>query len=167
MVQILNTYYYLIIQIVEPKSNKKVVITSGYFNPAHIGHVNLMRDAKKLGDFLVVIVNSDEQVKIKGSAPFMPEVERVEIVKAIKYVDEVFLSIDKDRTVAESLAAVAKKYPDAELFFAKGGDRNSGNIPENETKSCKDFNITIINDVGGGKVQSSSWLIENVANKRI
>jgi len=145
---------------------KKLVITSGYYNPVHIGHVNLMRDAKSFGDFLVVIVNSDEQVKIKGSVPFMLEEERMEIIRAIKYVDEVFLAIDKDKTVAESLIAVAQKYPDVELFFAKGGDRNSGNIPEGETKACNDFNIKIVNDVGGGKVQSSSWLLENVAKTK-
>lgn len=140
---------------------KKVIITSGYFNPLHIGHINLIREARKLGDFLVVIVNNDGQVKIKGSIPFMPEQERIEIIKALRYADDVILAIDKDRTVAESLIAIAKKYPDAELIFAKGGDRNSGNIPENEIKACKDFNIKVINDVGGGKVQSSSWLLKN------
>ena len=147
------------------KSNKKVVITSGFFNPLHIGHVNLIKEAKNLGDFLVVIVNNDSQVKLKGSCPFMPEQERIEIIKALRYADDVILAIDKDKTVAESLASIAKKYPEDELFFAKGGDRNSGNIPENETKVCKDFNITIINEVGGGKVQSSSWLIKNAAKK--
>ena len=149
----------------EPKSNKKVVITSGYFNPLHIGHINLIREAKKIGDFLVVIVNNDEQVKIKGSTPFMPEQERIEIIKALRYADDVILSVDKDGTVTESLVAIAKKYPEAELFFAKGGDRNSGNIPENEKKACEEFKITVINNVGGGKVQSSSWLIKN-ANKK-
>lgn len=143
------------------KINKKVVITSGYFNPLHIGHINLIREAKQTGDFLVVIVNNDEQVKLKGSVPFMPEQERIEIVKALRYADDVILAIDKDKTVAESLIAIAKKYPDAELFFAKGGDRNSGNIPEDETTACQDFNITVINEIGGGKVQSSSWLIKN------
>jgi cytidyltransferase-like protein len=141
----------------------KVVITSGYFNPIHVGHINLFREAKKLGDILVVIVNNDEQVKIKGSTPFMPEQERVEIIKAIKHVDEVLLSIDKDATQGESLKFVAKKYSSAELFCAKGGDRNSGNIPESEIKACSEFNIKIINNVGGGKVQSSSWLLKNVA----
>ena len=143
------------------KAMKKVVITSGYFNPLHIGHINLMREARKSGDFLVVIVNSDEQVKLKGSVPFMPEEERFEIIQAVKYVDEVFLAIDKDKTVGESLVAIAKKYPDAELFFAKGGDRHSGNIPESETIACQNYKIKIINDVGGAKVQSSSWLLEN------
>lgn len=141
---------------------KKIVITSGYFNPLHIGHINLMREAKKLGDFLIVIVNNDEQVKIKGSVPFMPEQEKIEIIRAIKYVDEVFLSIDKDKSVAESLKMVAKNHP-GELFFANGGDRHAGNIPE--AKVCEEFNIKMIDNIGGGKVQSSSWLVGRYRKK--
>lgn len=140
---------------------KKIVITSGYFNPIHSGHLNLFKEAKTLGDFLVVIVNNDEQVKVKGSAPFMSEIERVAIIQDLKHVDAVFLSIDKSASIAESLRAVAQKYP-GELFFAKGGDRNSGNIPEEEIKACQEFNIKVVNGVGGGKVQSSSWLINNI-----
>ncbi len=60
---------------------KKIIITSGYFNPLHIGHINLMKEAKKLGDILVVIINNDKQVKIKGSTPFMAEYERIDIIK--------------------------------------------------------------------------------------
>lgn len=140
---------------------KKIVITSGYFNPLHIGHMNLMREAKKLGDFLVVIVNNDRQVKVKGSMPFMSEKERVEIVKDIKHVDAVFLSIDEDLPISKSLRVIANQYK-GELFFAKGGDRNAGNIPESEKKVCEEFSIKIVNNVGGGKVQSSSLLLNNV-----
>ena len=138
---------------------KKVIITSGFFNPLHIGHINLIREAKKLGDFLIIIVNNDNQVNAKGSLPFMAEQERVEIIKALRYADDVILSIDQDRTVVESLIAIAKEYPDDELFFAKGGDRNADNIPEKDI--CDNLNIKIINGVGGDKVQSSSWLIKN------
>lgn len=141
---------------------KKIIITSGYFNPIHIGHINLIKEAKKLGDYLIVVVNNDEQVKIKGSVPFMPEQERIEIVKALKYADEVMLSVDTDKTVAKSLEAIAKKY-EGELFFAKGGDRNIGNLPENEVRVCDQFRIKVLNGVGGGKVQSSSWLLKNSA----
>jgi len=143
---------------------KKIIITSGYFNPLHIGHINLIREAKKLGDFLVVIVNNDEQVKIKGSVPFMAEQERIEIVKALRYADDVVLSIDKDGSVVKSLKMIAQKYP-GELYFAKGGDRNSSNIPE--VGVCKEFKIKIINGVGGNKVQSSSRLIEMAKEKNI
>ena len=140
---------------------KGIVITSGFFNPIHSGHLNLFREAKALGDFLVVIVNNDEQVKVKGSTTFMSEAERIAIIQDLKHVDSAFLSIDKSGSIAQSLRAVAQKYS-GELFFAKGGDRNSGNIPEEETKACQEFNIKVINGVGGGKVQSSSWLINNI-----
>lgn len=143
---------------------KKVIIASGYFNPSHIGHINYLREAKNLGDILVVIVNNDEQVKIKQSAPFMAEAERIEIIKAVKYVDEVFLSIDKDRSVCESLKAIAQTHSDSALFFANGGDRHAGNIPE--AKICEEFGIKMIDGVGGGKVQSSSWLLNKLVEKR-
>jgi len=140
---------------------RKIIITSGFFNPLHIGHINLIKEAKKFGDFLVVIVNNDEQVKIKGSVPFMPEQERIEIIKALRYADDVVLSIDKDMSVIESLKMIAKKYP-GELYFAKGGDRNADNIPEK--KVCEELGIKIINRVGGDKIQSSSQLINDAKN---
>lgn len=142
----------------------KIVITSGYFNPLHIGHINYLREAKNLGGILVVVVNNGEQVKIKGSVPFMSEQERVEIIKAIKYVDEVFLSVDKDGSVCESLRVLAKKYPASEIFFANGGDRHGGNIPEAEV--LKELRIKTIDGVGGGKVQSSSELLRNVGENK-
>lgn len=124
------------------------ICTSGYFNPLHVGHIRLLQESKALGDYLVVIVNNDEQVKLKGSVPFIPEDERVEIIKALRCVDEVVLSIDKDKTVCETLKMIK---PD---LFAKGGDSNDTNVPE------KDI-CPLVLGVGGGKIQSSSWLIEN------
>lgn len=140
---------------------KKVVITSGYYNPAHIGHLNLMREAKIIGSKLVVIVNNDEQVKQKGSVPFMSEKERLAIVKDIRYVDEAFLSIDKDRTVVKTLEKIFKKHKGCDLYFAKGGDSTSKNVPELQV--CEKYNAKVIFGVGGGKVQSSSWLLKNSA----
>lgn len=147
-------------------SKMKVVITSGFFNPLHVGHLNLMREAKKLGDFLVVILNNDQQVKIKGSVSFMSEKERLEIISDLRYVDEVFLSIDDDISISKSLENIAKKYKDNQLIFAKGGDRSIGNLPDSEKKVCKDFDIEIVSNVGGGKVQSSSWLINNTIEEK-
>lgn len=146
--------------------NKKIIITSGFFNPIHIGHINLIKKAKELGDFLVVIVNNDKQVKIKGSFPFMPEQERIEIVKALRYADDVILAVDNDGFVPKSLEMIAKKYQ-GDLYFAKGGDRNVSNLPESEISVCKKYNIKVINGVGGNKVQSSSWLIKNAGASNI
>ncbi len=144
----------------EPKSNKKIVITSGYFNPLHIGHINLINEAKKLGDYLIVIVNNDDQVKFKGSTPFMKEDERARIIKNLKFVDEVFLSIDVDDGYqSKTLESLAKRFAGCEVIFAKGGDRNFDNLPECEKKICGQYSIKVIGGVGGGKVQSSSWLL--------
>ncbi len=141
------------------KSNKTIVITSGYFNPLHVGHVNLMREAKKLGDYLIVVVNNDDQVLIKGSVPFMDEKERLEIVKNLKCVDEVFLSIDrKTGRQDETLAYLADTHKDCKIIFAKGGDSTMQNI---ESDTCAKKGIEIVLGVGGGKIQSSSWLINN------
>lgn len=138
---------------------KKVIVTSGYYNPLHIGHLNLFSQAKELGDILIVVVNNDEQVKLKGSVPFMDEKERVEMVKAVKYVDQVFLSSDKDRTVVKTLEEIFQQHKGEKLLFAKGGDSTKENVPEMDI--CKRFGAEIIFDVGGEKVQSSSWLIKN------
>jgi len=76
---------------VTPKKKKPVVVAvSGYFNPLHVGHLEMIEKSKKLGDKLVVIVNNDAQVKLKGSVPFMTLADRVKIISALRAVDEVF-----------------------------------------------------------------------------
>ncbi|MDO8663399.1 MAG: adenylyltransferase/cytidyltransferase family protein [Candidatus Wildermuthbacteria bacterium] len=133
--------------------SKIVVAVSGYFNPVHIGHVRMFEEAKKLGTKLVVIVNNDEQVKLKGSFPFMNEKERMEIIASFSAVDNVILAIDKDRTVCKTIELIK---PD---IFANGGDRTENNIPE--VAVCKEINCKMIFNVGkGGKIQSSSWLLK-------
>jgi len=69
------------------KNGKKIVITYGTFDLFHIGHLNLLKRAKKLGDYLIVGVSTDEFNAIKGKKSFFPYEHRVEIVKSIKYVD--------------------------------------------------------------------------------
>ncbi|MDC3156070.1 adenylyltransferase/cytidyltransferase family protein [bacterium] len=125
------------------------VAVSGYFDPIHIGHLEYLKLAKDLGDYLIVIVNNDYQSNLKKGKSFMNELDRVEIVKALKLVDEVFLSIDKDRTVCKSLE---KLKPD---IFANGGDRSTEEIPEAEV--CVNFNIKMIDGLGD-KIRSSSEL---------
>lgn len=128
------------------------VCISGYFNPLHVGHLAYMKAAKALGDELIVIVNSDKQVRVKGRVPFMSEEDRLEIVKAIRYVDEAVLSIDADLSVCRSLAMVK---PD---IFANGGDRHEDNIPEKEV--CETHGIRMVDGVGGGKLRHSSEIIK-------
>lgn len=129
-----------------------VVTTSGGFDPVHVGHIRLFREAKTLGDKLVVILNSDDFLLKKKGYVFMPFNERKEILESIKYVDEVVSSVDTDHTVSKTLE---KLRPD---IFAKGGDRNESNTPE--LTLCRELNIRVVFNVGGGKVQSSSWLVK-------
>lgn len=142
---------------------KNIVIASGYFDPIHVGHINYFKGSKELGDYLIVILNNDEQAKIKKGGAFMLESERAEIVKAVKYVDEVFLSVDKGISVVESLRVVAKMHPGSEFVFANGGDKHQGNVPE--VAVCNELNIKMVDNVGGKKVQSSSWLIKGTSKK--
>ena len=127
---------------------KKIAI-SGYFDPIHVGHIEYINNAKKLGDWLIVIVNNNKQCQLKKGKYFMHEDDRMLILKNIKAVDQVFLSIDDDKSVCKSLEAVN---PDV---FANGGDRNNSEIPE--TKICKENNIKIVDGLGD-KIRSSSEL---------
>ena len=135
----------------------KAIIVSGYFNPIHIGHLELFEKAKEAGDALWVIVNSDLQRKLKGSKEFMNENERYMIVSAIKYVDKALISIDKDKTQQATLTHLADSFnKDFDLFFANGGDQNNESIPE--VPICKEKGIGLIEGLGN-KIQSSSWLL--------
>jgi cytidyltransferase-like protein len=143
--------------MITKRNMKKSAITvcvSGYFNPLHTGHISLFKEAKKLGDYLIVIINNDKQVLMKKTIPFMKENERAEIIRNLKMVDRVVISIDKDKTVCKTLNKIN---PD---IFANGGDRkNIDDIPENEI--CDKLKIKMIFGIGGKKTQSSSKIIKN------
>ena len=127
---------------------KKVAI-SGYFDPIHVGHLEYIEMSKKLGDYLVVIVNNNKQCVLKKGKPFMDEMDRMKIVKAIKWVDEVFLSVDEDGTVCESLEKIK---PDV---FTNGGDRHNTECPE--AVVCRKYEIELLDGMGD-KIRSSSDL---------
>lgn len=136
---------------------KKAIIVSGYFNPIHKGHIEYFQNAKSNGDELFVIVNSDYQRLLKGSKEFQDENERLFIVENIRLVDKCFLSIDKDRTVVESIKMIFNEFGSWYQFsFANGGDQNNETIPERPI--CEDLGIDLIDGLGG-KIQSSSWLL--------
>ena len=137
---------------------KKAIIVSGYFNPIHKGHLEYFNNAKAMADELFVIVNSDHQRALKGSKEFQKEEERLFIVQNIKAVDKAIISIDKDRTVCESISSLFNNFSkDYDLAFANGGDQNNDSIPE--APICKKLGIDLIDGLGD-KIQSSSWLLK-------
>jgi D-beta-D-heptose 7-phosphate kinase/D-beta-D-heptose 1-phosphate adenosyltransferase len=126
----------------------------------------MFKEAKALGDELVVILNNDHWLVGKKGQPFMSQEERKEIIEAIKWVDRVVLTNHEpgytDRSVCDSLREIK---PDV---FANGGDRHPEGDPVPEVLICDELGIDVVYNVGtGGKVQSSSWLIAKAAGKDI
>jgi D-beta-D-heptose 7-phosphate kinase/D-beta-D-heptose 1-phosphate adenosyltransferase len=137
---------------------RKAVIVSGYFNPVHKGHLELFKKANEIGDFLIVLVNSDHQRKLKGSKEFQDENERLQIIQSLKSVGYACVSVDKDKTQVESLKMIYHKFGDVfDLIFANGGDQTNKTIPESLV--CNKLGITLVDGLGD-KIQSSSWLLK-------
>lgn len=137
------------------KQRPVTVAVSGAFDPIHVGHVRYIREAAKLGNRLVVILNSDDFLLRKKGFVFMPFADRKEILESIKGVDEVIGSVDEDQTVSKTLELVKP------AMFAKGGDRTGPeNIPEAVT--CRRIGCELVTGVGGGQVRSNGELSRKV-----
>ena len=136
----------------------KTIVVSGGFDPIHIGHVRMILKAAEYGN-VIVILNTDEWLEKKKGYTFMRWEERAEILKAISGVVDVVKCIDEDNTVCETLRLLSPTY------FANGGDRKEGNVPEE--KVCKNLDIEMLWGIGGNnKPQSSSWLVDAVRQKQ-
>lgn len=135
-----------------------VVAVSGGFDPVHIGHLNLLREAKALGDKLVVILNDDAWLVRKKGYAFMPEAERKALLESIRWVDEVVV---REPRGTHDVCHMLEKL--TVHIFANGGDRKSEeDIPE--AAVCKARGIRMVFNVGNdGKPQSSTWLVRNLA----
>ena len=134
----------------------KIVIVTGGFDPVHSGHIDYINSARALGDVLFVGVNSDSWLTRKKGRPFMPFIERVDILKNIKSVDRVIEFDDSDDTAINAIEQVKIQYPNDEIIFANGGDRTKENIPEMVVGG-----VEFVFGVGGNnKKNSSSWILE-------
>jgi cytidyltransferase-like protein len=137
----------------------KIVIVTGGFDPVHSGHLAYFQAAKKLGDRLVVGLNSDEWLTRKKGRPFMPLSERFALISSLRIVDEVITYNDDDGSSRDAIIRVRQQYPDAEIVFANGGDRTKDNIPEMDLAESK---LSFAFGVGGeDKKNSSSWILED------
>lgn len=138
----------------------KKVVVSGYLDPLHRGHCENMRLAAQLGDCLIVIMSSDEQIKRKYGYVLQPLHKRIErLVRKASFIQGIFVSIDKDSTQVETLKLIK---PDV---FAKGGDRTLDNMPQAELDVCKEIGCRVVYGLGG-KVNSSTAMRERIEKFR-
>lgn len=137
----------------------KIVLVTGGFDPIHSGHIQYFKYAKKLGDKLIVGLNSDAWLKRKKDKYFMNWSERATIARNLRMVDDVIDFDDSDGTAINAIRKVLDAYPDAEVVFANGGDRTVENIPE---MSIQDNRLSFEFSVGGdNKLNSSSDILRD------
>jgi len=119
----------------------KKVLAGGAFDVFHYGHLCFLKWAKSLGDYLIVQVVSDKRIKYKKgeNRPVYPEKERIAIIKAIKYVDEVYFSTYPIKT-NPVLKAIKETRPD---FYVRNYEGNKETLEE-EKALCKKLGIKII-----------------------
>ena len=140
----------------------KVVLVTGGFDPLHSGHIEYFKEAKKLGDKLIVAVNSDAWLTRKKGRPFMPFEERFKIIDALDVVDQTtyVMNDDKCDDAGGAIFHTFATNGNIEIIFANGGDRKEGNVPE-EQQWGDDPRVTFIYGVGGNnKMNSSSWILD-------
>ena len=115
-----------------------IIVVSGGFDPIHSGHISYMKSAKDIGDHLIVALNSDEWLIQKKKKVFMNIEERKNILLNIECVDEVITFNDDDSgSCIDALEKIKNKYPNGNIIFCNGGDRNKNNIPEMKVKGIE------------------------------
>ena len=137
-----------------------VVVLSGGFDPMHVGHLRMIQESAKMAEIVIVGVNSDEWLMRKKGYIFMPHSERVEMVQGTRGVSKAMAFDDDDNSACDLLHRVRALWPNFKVAFANGGDRTSDNIPE--IPVAKELGVHLIWGVGGGKVQSSSDLVDGL-----
>lgn len=139
------------------RADTKTVVVAGHFNPLHVGHIALFKEASQYGRLIVIVAN-DYQAKQKRTKIFMSEEDRRDIISNLKMVDQVLISVDDDRDVCNTLRVIKPNY------FATGSSEKE--MSQNEQKVCMALDIIPLFNIGGKKLRSSSIILNNYANTR-
>lgn len=136
----------------------RISVISGGFDPIHSGHIAYIDAAASIGNKLVVLLNSDQWLRNKKDKEFMQFNERKTVLESLKNVDLVLgFGDDNAGSCIKGLEKLKSMFPEDEIIFCNGGDRDSANIPEMSVKG-----ITFKFSVGGNeKLNSSSSILKN------
>ena len=140
---------------------KRIVLVTGGFDPLHSGHLEYFKAAKRLGDKLVVGLNSDDWLTRKKGKPFMSFTDRQAIINSLEMVDEVISFNDYDDSACNAIYKVLSRNGSGDkVIFANGGDRTNTNSPELDVYEKTPW-VTFEFGVGGSnKMNSSSWILQ-------
>ena len=144
---------------------ERIVLVTGGFDPLHSGHIAYFKEARKLGDKLIVGVNSDDWLTRKKGRPFMSFEERCAIIKELACVDKVIGFDDTDDSACNAIFQSMSTNTGI-IVFANGGDRTDYTTPE--YKIYGDHSkVEFVFGVGGDdKKNSSSWILEEWKNPK-
>jgi len=147
----------------QEKEPEKILILSGYFDPLHSGHIYYFSESKKLGGRVIVILNNEGQSRLKRGYHLIGVDERKKILESIKFIDEVFVSIDHGPTQCDTLAYLADKYKNknCKLYFVKSGEWKEENLKEAPLCQKLGIKIKILNNAPSA---SSSSLIKKAVD---
>ena len=111
----------------------KIILVSGGFDPIHSGHIAYFKASRSLGDKLIVALNSDEWLVKKKDKYFMPFSERKTILENLSCVDQVIdFKDDEIGSCIDALEKIKKLFPEDEILFCNGGDRNKKKYTRND-----------------------------------
>lgn len=135
----------------------RIAVVSGGFDPIHSGHLAYLEAASNLGDQLFVLLNSDAWLQNKKQKEFLPFSERKKILEALRVVNHVYsFEDDEEGSCINGLKKIQADFPNDEIIFCNGGDRNKGNIPEMKLNGIN-FSFSV---GGDAKLNSSSWILK-------
>lgn len=143
---------------------KPIILLSGGFDPYHDGHARMFAKAAEIGD-ICVILNSDDWLANKKGQYFMSLTERADVLNSVKGVEWIWHSQSLG-DVSNDILEISKHilYRSRLLIFAKGGDRNASNTPEQAI--CEKLGIPVLFGLGGNNDQSSSKLLKAWEEKK-